>query len=225
MGAVEPSPWVSRFASLVPRGGRVLDVACGGGRHTRFFLARGHRVTAVDRDTSGVADLSGDVGPQTPYGPQRDLAHLSKIYGEQALAIAAARDGFGLSILRLGIVYGPSPVEHDAEESQTDFDLEAGAPFPFRGRAFDGVVVTNYLHRPILPDLVAVVAAGGVLLYETFAKGQERFGRPHRPEFLLEPGELLEAVRGVLRVVAYEDIVLDELRPAAVQRIAAVREP
>ena len=176
MGAVEPSPWVSRFASLVPRGGRVLDVACGGGRHTRFFLARGHRVTAVDRDTSGVADLSADAGA-----------------------------GAAVEIV--------------------DFDLEAGAPFPFRGRAFDGVVVTNYLHRPILPDLVAVVAAGGVLLYETFAKGQERFGRPHRPEFLLEPGELLEAVRGVLRVVAYEDIVLDELRPAAVQRIAAVREP
>jgi SAM-dependent methyltransferase len=175
VGAFEPSPWVGRFASLVPPGGRVLDVACGGGRHTRFFLAGGHPVTAVDRDTSGVADL------------------------------------------RAG-------ADVDVDVEVVEFDLEAGVPLPFRGRAFDGVVVTNYLHRPILSDLVAAVAAGGVLLYETFARGQERFGRPHRAEFLLEPGELLEAVRGVLRVVAYEDVVLDE-PPRAVQRIAAVREP
>jgi hypothetical protein len=86
------------------------------------------------------------------------------------------------------------------------------------------VVVANYLHRPLLPDLVTAVAPGGVLLYETFARGQERFGRPQRPEFLLRPGELLDAVRGALRVVAYEDVILDE-PPRAVQRIAAVRAP
>jgi hypothetical protein len=86
------------------------------------------------------------------------------------------------------------------------------------------VVVTNYLHRPILPDLVEAVAPGGVLIYETYARGQERFGRPSRPEFLLKPGELLEAVRGALRAVAYEDVVLDDPGPKAVQRIAAIRE-
>ena len=85
------------------------------------------------------------------------------------------------------------------------------------------MVVTNYLHRPILPDLVAAVAGGGVLLYETFARGHERFGRPRRPEFLLQPGELLDAVHGGLRVIAYEDLILDEPEPRAVQRIAAVR--
>ena len=165
-----PSTWITRFAPLVVAGGSVLDVACGGGRHTRFFLGRGHRVTAVDRDTSGVADLDGEPGLEV-----------------------------------------------------VESDLEAGAPVPFRGRTFDGVVVTNYLHRPILDDIVAAVAPGGVLLYETFAVGQERFGRPQNPDFLLRPGELLDAVRGALRVVAYEDLVLEDSTPRAVQRIAAVR--
>lgn len=102
-------------------------------------------------------------------------------------------------------------------------DLEDGRPFPLAGRRFDGVVVTAYLHRPLLGDLVDAVAAGGVLVYETFARGHERFGRPTNPDFLLRPGELLEAVRGRLRVVAYEDVV-DEQRSAALQRICAVRQ-
>ena len=101
-------------------------------------------------------------------------------------------------------------------------DLEAG-PFPLAGRRFAAVVVVNYLHRPLLPDLVAAVARDGVLLYETFARGNERFGRPRNPDHLLEPGELLDAVRGHLRVVAYEDVVVDDPRPAAVQRICARR--
>jgi SAM-dependent methyltransferase len=102
-------------------------------------------------------------------------------------------------------------------------DLEDGRPFPGAGRAFGAVVVVNYLHRPLLPELVGAVAPGGVLIYETFARGNERFGRPARPAFLLGPGELLEAVRGRLRVVAYEDTVVREPRPAKVQRICAVR--
>jgi SAM-dependent methyltransferase len=146
----------------------VLDVACGGGRHTRWFLERGYRVTAVDRDTSALGDLAGRAGLEV-----------------------------------------------------VECDLEAGDVFPFAAGAFAGVVVTNYLHRPILGDIVAAVADGGVLIYETFALGQERFGRPHNPDFLLRPGELLDAVRGRLRVVAYEDLVLDEPQPRAVQRIAA----
>ena len=169
MPGSDPSPWIARFAELVPAGGRVLDVAAGGGRHTRFFLERGHAVTVVDRDTSGVADL---------------------------------RDDPNVEIL--------------------EFDLEAGEPWPFPGRAFDGVVVTNYLWRPVLPDIVAAVAPGGVLIYETYARGNERFGKPRNPDFLLKPGELLDAVRGTLRVVAYEDLILAD-PPRAVQRIAAVR--
>ena len=84
-------------------------------------------------------ELAGEVGPSTPYGPQRDLAHLSKIYGEQALSIEAARHGFDLAILRLGIVYGPSPVEHSADESQTVVDkfrrlAAAGEELPIEDR-------------------------------------------------------------------------------------------
>lgn len=99
-------------------------------------------------------------------------------------------------------------------------DLEAG-PWPAPGRRFAAVVVTNYLHRPLLPTLVAAVAPGGLLLYETFARGHERLGRPTNPDWLLEAGELLRTVEGELRVLAYEDLELP--RPACVQRIAAVR--
>jgi SAM-dependent methyltransferase len=102
-------------------------------------------------------------------------------------------------------------------------DLEDGSPWPTGERRFAAVVVANYLHRPLLPRIVAAVDDGGVLIYETFAAGNERFGRPSNPDFLLRPGELLEAVRGTLRVVAFEDGRVETPRPAAVQRICAVR--
>ena len=82
-------------------------------------------------------------------------------------------------------------------------DIENG-PWPFAGRSFDGVIVTNYLWRALLPTIVASVAPGGVLIYETFAQGNETVGRPSRPDFLLRPGELLAACAS-LRIVAYED--------------------
>lgn len=103
------------------------------------------------------ANLSGEIGPKTPYGAQRDLAHLSKLYGEQALAIAAASGGFQLSVLRLGIVYGPSPVEHEAAESQTVVDkfrrlAAAGEELPLEdgGRATIGVVHVEDAARALL---------------------------------------------------------------------------
>lgn len=102
-------------------------------------------------------------------------------------------------------------------------DLEAG-PWPFPGRRFDAIVVANYLHRPLLPVLAGSLEPGGVLVYETFARGNERFGKPSNPDYLLAPGELLEAVRGKLRVLAYEDLVVSDPRPAAVQRLCARRE-
>ena len=169
--ATPPSPWVRRWAARLPKGETVLDLACGGGRHTRLLLARGHPVLALDRDVSGLAELAGRPG----------------------LEVMAA-------------------------------DLEDGGAFPLAGRRFAGIVVTNYLYRPIMPVLVAAVAPGGVLIYETFAKGNERFGKPANPDHLLDPGELLEAVRGRLRVIAYEDRVVRRPWPAAVQRICAVRE-
>jgi SAM-dependent methyltransferase len=102
-------------------------------------------------------------------------------------------------------------------------DIEAG-PWPYRGRKFDGIVVTHYLHRPLLPVLVGSLERGGVLIYETFAQGNERFGKPSNPAFLLAPGELLDAVRGRLRVIAYEELTVEQPKPAALQRLAARQE-
>jgi SAM-dependent methyltransferase len=103
-------------------------------------------------------------------------------------------------------------------------DLEDGTAFPLAGHSFACVVVTNYLHRPIMAALVDAVMAKGVFIYETFAKGNERFGKPRSPDHLLEPGELLEVVRGKLRVLAYEDLIVSEPRPAVIQRICAIDE-
>lgn len=100
-------------------------------------------------------------------------------------------------------------------------DLEGG-PWPYAGRAFDGIVVTNYLHRPLFPHLAATLAEGGVLIYETFMSGNERFGRPSNADFLLRPGELLEAFVG-LRVVAFEQGRVALPKPAVVQRLCAVK--
>jgi len=104
-------------------------------------------------------------------------------------------------------------------------DIE-GEPWPLPGdRTFDAVVVTNYLHRPLFGHLIDALAPGGVLIYETFAAGNGSIGKPSNPAFLLEPGELLGAVRGRLRVIAFEDGFVDDPRPAYVQRICAIREP
>jgi len=165
-GTEAPSAWVQRWSHLVPTGGSVLDVACGHGRHLRWFAQRGHAVTGVDRSPEAIEAVA-------PLGR----------------AVLA--------------------------------DIENG-PWPFDGKRFDVVVVTNYLWRPLLPVIVASVAEGGVLLYETFAAGHQSVGKPSRPDFLLQPGELLQAAGG-LHVVAYEDGFCD--RPERfVQRLAAVRK-
>lgn len=165
---LNPSPWITRFAALLRPGARVLDVACGSGRHLRWLAAQGFAVTGVDRDAAALAPLRG-----------------------------------------LGEI-----VEADLE----------GGPWPFEGRQFDGIVVANYLWRPLWPRLRQALAPGGLLLHETFALGQETVGRPSRPAFLLAPGELLSACAG-LRVVAYEDgFEAAGEGGRFVQRIAAVNE-
>lgn len=168
-GSEAPSAWVQRWAHLVRPGGTVLDVACGHGRHMRWFAARGHPVTGVDRSPEAMAAVAA--------------------LGEALLA---------------DIENGPWPL------------LQDGQP-----RTFDAVVVTNYLWRPLLPLIRDSLAPGGVLIYETFAVGNETVGKPSRPDFLLQPGELLQACAG-LRVVAFEDGYLASPE-RFVQRIAAVR--
>jgi SAM-dependent methyltransferase len=160
------SPWVRRWSHLVAPGARVLDVACGSGRHVRWFANAGCRVTGVDRDAAALEPLR-----------------------EVAQTIVA--------------------------------DIEGG-PWPVPGQSFDAVIVTNYLWRALLPTLVASVAPGGVLIYETFAVGHASVGKPSNPDFLLRPGELLSVVPE-LRVIAFEDgFVAPPER--YVQRIVAVRE-
>lgn len=167
-----PSPWVARFAPLVPRGGTVLDLACGSGRHLRLFHGHGHPVVGLDRDLRGVADLVGASGVEL-----------------------------------------------------VDADLENGAPAPaLAAGRFAGIVVTNYLHRPLFPALLDALSPGGVLLYETFAIGNARFGRPASPAFLLRNGELLDVVRGRLQIVAYEHGEVASPKAAVVQRICAVKD-
>lgn len=171
-GPAMPSPWIARFADAVPAGGAILDLACGSGRHGRAFLARGHAVTFLDRDTGDVADLTGAPGARI-----------------------------------------------------VEADLEVGGPFPLAGEAFDAVVVVNYLWRPVLPDIRALVAPGGLLLYETFMRGNEALGRPRNLDFLLAPGELKALVTEGFDILDHEEGRVETPAPAVKQRIAARRRP
>ena len=102
-------------------------------------------------------------------------------------------------------------------------DLEDGGPWPLGDARFDLIVVTNYLWRPLFPSILAALEDGGMLLYETFAQGNERFGKPTNPDFLLRPDELLAEFGGPLQVLAFEQGEVEDPRPAVTQRICAVR--
>lgn len=111
-----------------------------------------------------------------------------------------------------------------AENIQTlQADLE-GSPWPFHGRTFDAIVVTNYLHRPRFEYLLAGVRSGGLLIYETFAAGNERFGKPSNPDFLLQPGELRRRVGGDFHILGFEEGEVAFPKPAVTQRICARRQ-
>lgn len=166
---LDASPWIARFAPLIPPGGEVLDLACGAGRHTRLLVRSGFRVEAVDQNAELLAGLSGEAGVTT-----------------------------------------------------REANLEGG-PWPYYGRAFDGIVVTNYLWRPLFPHLFNSLGQGGVLIYETFMAGNERFGKPSNPEYLLRPGELLDLLHKRFTVIAFEQGEVEKPWPAMVQRIAVRR--
>lgn len=164
----QASPWVARFAPLIAGGGKVLDLACGNGRHARLLAQLGYRVEAVDRAAEATETLAGVAG----------------------ISVRVT-------------------------------DLETGA-WPYMESSFDGIVVTNYLFRPRLADLICALKPGGVLIYETFMQGNEALGKPSNPDFLLRPHELIELVRPRLSVVAFEQGYIDAPRPAVMQRICAV---
>ena len=169
-----PSRWVQRWSHLVKPKGVVLDVACGYGRHARWFYQHNHAVVLVDRAQAAIESIA--------------------IPASACEAVVA--------------------------------DIEGG-PWPFTGRQFDAVVVTNYLWRPLMPTLLASLAPGGVLIYETFTQGNETVGKPSRPDFLLRPKELLALCKN-LKVVAFEEGFQtgeDGQSASFIQRIAAVLEP
>jgi len=164
------SPWVRRFATQIPKGGLVLDLACGAGRHTIFLADLGYSVLAVDQDVSLIEQNTNSL----------------------------------------------------ITSKATNLELDE---WPLDGLEFSGIVVTNYLYRPHWDELPKMLAKGGVLIYETFAQGNAQFGKPSNPNFLLNPGELLNlAARHALKVLAYEDLYVDEPKPAMVQRLCALKE-
>jgi SAM-dependent methyltransferase len=175
-GSENISPWVARWSHLVQPGGRVLDVACGAGRHTLHFLRQKCHVAGID----------------------------------------IAQNAIDLIVNQLNI-------EEQARCRLICADIETG-PWPLPGEQFDAVIVTNYLWRALLPTLAQSLAAGGVLIYETFAQGNETVGKPSRPDFLLKNGELLTfCAEHKLRVIAYEDGFSNQPE-RFIQRVVAVRE-
>ena len=168
---IPPSPWVVRHAQSIPARGKVLDLACGSGRHARFLAGLGYPVLAVDRDAEALAGLSTIEGITT----------------------------------RL-------------------LDLE-GEEWPLAGQVFDGIVVTNYLWRPRLPDVLALLAPGGALIYETFMVGNAAYGKPSNPAFLLLAGELRQlAAAAGLREVEYAEGYVASPKPAMRQAVCAIRD-
>lgn len=168
---IPPSPWVVRHAQSIPARGKVLDLACGSGRHARFLAGLGYPVLAVDRDARALAGVSTIKGIMT-----RQL------------------------------------------------DLE-GEEWPLAGQVFDGIVVTNYLWRPRLPDVLALLAPGGALIYETFMVGNAAYGKPSNPAFLLLAGELRQlAAAAGLREVDYAEGYVASPKPAMRQAICAIRD-
>jgi SAM-dependent methyltransferase len=159
--------------------------------------------------------------PLIHQGEVLDLAcgggrHARLLAGLGHTVIALDRDPQALAQVQAG--------EHGDAITTVEYDLEApGAVWPFAPRSLSAIVVTNYLYRPLLPPLTASLAPDGILIYETFARGNEVFGKPSNPDFLLMPGELLGfAGRSGLRVVAFEDGVVQSPKPARVQRLCAV---
>tara|TARA_B100001142_G_C14028282_1_gene537070 strand:- start:178 stop:669 length:492 start_codon:yes stop_codon:yes gene_type:complete len=159
-----------RFSHLIVDKGKILDLACGSGRHSLAMLELGHSVTAIDKDLSTISSIST----------------LSQYKNLKLI--------------------------------KSDLERE---PWPLEKQSFSAIIVTNYLYRPLMTFLPKALDNSGLLIYETFAHGNENFGRPKNPKFLLSRGELLKYFSPKLQVIAYEDITVREPKPAAIQRICA----
>jgi SAM-dependent methyltransferase len=163
-----PSQWVVKHAAFIHKGGRVLDLACGSGRHAIWLAGQGYQVDAVDRDDQAVAAMQG-------------MPNIS------------------VSVT----------------------DIETGH-WPQTGQRYDGIVVSRYLFRPLLKTLAAMLNSDEVLIYETFMLGNECYGRPSNPDYLLQPDELHLVYAPLLKIHAFEQGKVDNPVPAMMQRICAI---
>jgi SAM-dependent methyltransferase len=172
-----PSPWVARFSTLVAKNVNVLDIAAGGGRHSRLFLNQGNFVTAIDKNTIALGNL-----------PNQSNLEI---------------------------------IEYDLEADNSVFK-RGNSLF---AKTFGAIIVVNYLYRPLFSSLIDALAPGGLLIYETFALGNEAYARPRNPDHLLKSGELLELVTGRMQIVAYEHGVVENGDiPGVKQRLCAVKD-
>jgi SAM-dependent methyltransferase len=166
---IQPEPWVTAFSHLIPPG-TVLDLACGKGRHGRYLLDLGYQVTFLDRDISGVSNLT-----------------------------------------------------HHTKAQIMKYDLENGNPWPFPDNQFSGIIVVNYLYRPLLPYLTNALKPNGIIVYKTFAVGNEKFGRPKNPKFLLQDNELLDMLGQDFEVIDFRQG--KEMNPDRITQAICVRRP
>lgn len=172
--SVPPSEWVVTHSQKIKPHGRVLDYACGSGRHTFYLAQQGFSVLAIDRDQEALNQI------------QSQSQNIS-----QALIETAC------------------------------FDLEGPAWVLDHLGQFDAVIVTNYLYRPYLKNITKLLNPMGFLIYETFAIGNEAYGKPSNPNFLLQPNELLNLAEN-MKILAFEDLTVQTPKPACVQRVCAV---
>jgi SAM-dependent methyltransferase len=163
----KPSPWIMKFAPLIKNKGRVLDLACGNGRHAIWLAQQGYQVDAIDRDSMATSSMN-------------DIENINVVI-------------------------------RDLETSE----------LPKFGHAYDGIVVSRYLHRPLLKLLADILNPDGILIYETFMKGNEHYGKPSNPDFLLLPDELRNTYAPLLTVIDFEQGEEREPSPAVIQRICA----
>lgn len=165
----EPSPWIVKYAPLINKKGRVLDLACGNGRHAMWFAKHDFYVDAMDCDAQVVSNMEG------------------------------------INNINVMIV-----------------DVEA-SNWPQSDQRYDGLVVSRYLYRPLLQTLATMLNPGGVLIYETYMVGNERYGKPSNPDFLLRQNELFEAYSPLLNIVSFEQGEEEMPRPVVMQRICAIK--
>lgn len=165
-----PSSWVIKHAPLIRKGGQVLDLACGNGRHAIWLARHGYRVEAVDCDAQVVKEMLG-------------------------------MDNISVTVT----------------------DIEAGE-WPITDQRYDGIVVSRYLYRPLLSTLAQMLNPGGVLIYETFMVGNERYGKPSNPDYLLLQDELLSFYATLLKINSFEQGEEHNPRPAVMQRICATKD-